>query len=47
LITNKYTQVNLSGSYNINDITSLQELVYYTYLLKKVYNGNVPDLALQ
>jgi iron complex outermembrane recepter protein len=45
LITNKYTQVNLTGSYDINDATSLQGLVYYTYLLQKVYNGNVPDLS--
>ena len=45
LITNKYTQVNLSGSYDINDTTSLQGLVYYTYLLQKVYNGNVPNLS--
>jgi outer membrane receptor protein involved in Fe transport len=45
LITNKYTQVNLSGSYDINDTTALQGLVYYTYLLQKVYNGNVPNLS--
>jgi len=42
LITNKYTQVNLTGSYDINDTTSLQGLAYYTYFLQKVYNGNVP-----
>ena len=45
LITNKYAQVNLTGSYDINDTTSLQGLAYYTYLLQKVYNGNVPDLS--
>jgi iron complex outermembrane recepter protein len=45
LITNKYTQVNLTGSYDINDTTSLQGLAYYTYLLQKVYNGNVPNLS--
>jgi iron complex outermembrane recepter protein len=45
LIKNKYTQVNLCGSYDINDTTSLQGLVYYTYLLQKVYNSNVPDLS--
>ena len=45
LITNKYTQVNLSGSYDINDTTALQGLVYYTYLLQKIYNGNVPNLS--
>jgi len=45
LITNKYTQVNLSGSYDITDATSLQGNLYYDYLLQKVYNGNVPDIA--
>jgi iron complex outermembrane receptor protein len=42
LIKNKYTQVNLSGSYDISDTTSLQGLVYYTNFLQKVVNGNVP-----
>ncbi len=42
LIKNKYTQVNLSASYDITDTTSLQGLVYYTYFLQKVVNGNVP-----
>jgi len=36
LITNKYVQVNLTGSYDITDTTSLQGLAYYTYLLQKV-----------
>ncbi len=45
LITNKYTQANLTGSYDINDTTSLQGLAYYTFLLQKVYNGNVPNLS--
>ena len=45
LITNKYTQVNLTGSYAVDDTTSLQGLAYYTYLLQKVYNGNIPDLS--
>jgi len=45
LITNRYAQVNFNGSYDINDTTSLQGLAYYTYLLQKVYNGNVPDLS--
>ena len=45
LITNKYTQVNLTESYDINDTTSLQGLAYYTYFLQKVYNGNVPNLS--
>jgi len=45
LITNKYTQVNLNGSYDINDMTSLQGLAYYTYFQQKVINGNVPNLS--
>lgn len=42
LVKTKYTQVNLSGSYDINDTTSLQGLAYYTYFQQKVVNGNVP-----
>jgi len=42
LITNKYTHVNLTGSYDITDTTSLQGLAYYTYFQQKVANGNVP-----
>jgi iron complex outermembrane receptor protein len=45
LITNKYTQVNLTGSYDINETTSLQGLAYYTYLLQKINNGNVATLS--
>ena len=45
LITNKYTHVNLTGSYDINETTSLQGLAYYTYLLQKVNNGNVANLS--
>jgi iron complex outermembrane receptor protein len=45
LITNQYTQVNLTGSYDINDTTSVQGLAYYTYFQQKVVNGNVPDAA--
>ncbi len=45
LITNNYTQVNLNGNYRISDKTSLQGVVYYTYLQQKVANGNVPDAA--
>src|SRR6516165_1984492 len=45
LITNKYTQVNLSGSYDTTDTTSLQGLAYYTYFQQKVVNGNVPVAA--
>jgi len=42
LIKNQYTQVNLSGSYDVTDTISLQGLAYYTYLQQKVINGNVP-----
>ena len=45
LITNRYTQVNLNGTYDINDTTSLQGLAYYTYFQQKVINGNVPNLS--
>ena len=45
LITNQYTQVNLSGRFDISDRTSLQGNVYYDYLLQKVVNGNVADVA--
>jgi len=45
LITNKYTQVNLTGSYDITDTISLQGLAYYTYFQQKVVNGNVPVAA--
>ena len=48
LITNKYALVNLTGSYDITDTTSLQGLAYYDYFLQKVVNGNVPNvIALQ
>jgi outer membrane receptor protein involved in Fe transport len=45
LINNRYTQVNLNGSYDINNTTSLQGLAYYTYFQQKVINGNVPNLS--
>ena len=45
LITNNYTQVNLTGSYRISDNTSLQGNAYATYFLQKVVNGNVPDIG--
>jgi iron complex outermembrane receptor protein len=45
LIKNKYALVNLSGSYNVSDTTSLQGVAYYEYLLQKVVNGNVADAA--
>jgi outer membrane receptor protein involved in Fe transport len=45
LITNRYTQVNLNGTYEINDTTSLQGLAYHTYFQQKVINGNIPTLS--
>ncbi len=44
LITNNYTLVNLSATYDISDNTSLQGNLYYDYLLQKVANGNVPTV---
>ena len=43
LITNSYTQVNLTSSYHISNSTSLQGNLYSEYLLQKVTNGNVPN----
>ncbi|MGH7048082.1 MAG: TonB-dependent receptor [Stellaceae bacterium] len=45
LVTNQYAQVNLTGSYNISDNTSLQGNAYYDYLLQKIYNGDVSDFS--
>jgi outer membrane receptor protein involved in Fe transport len=43
LLTNNYTQVNLTGNYRISDKISLQGNAYYTYFLQKIYNANVPS----
>src|SRR5262249_51928008 len=45
LITNNYTRVNFTGNFQFTDKISMQGNAYYDYLLQKVYNGNVPDLA--
>jgi outer membrane receptor protein involved in Fe transport len=45
LVTNQYTQVNLTASDRLSDSTSLQGNFYIDYLLQKVANGNVPDAA--
>ena len=45
LITNNYARINLTGSYDISDSTSLQGNLYYDYLLQKVSNGGVSDFA--
>ena len=44
LITNKYTQENLTGTYQVSDNTSMQGNLYADYLLQKVSNGNVPNV---
>src|SRR6516165_4644283 len=45
LITNQYAHLNLTGSYDITDTTSLQGLAYYPYFQQKIANDNVPDAA--
>ncbi len=45
LITNKYGKINLSGSYDLTDQTSLQGLLYYDYFSQKFANGNITNLA--
>ncbi len=45
LIANKYVNVNLSGSYDISDTTSLQAVAYYDYFQQRVVNGNTADDA--
>ncbi|HEY2538953.1 MAG TPA: TonB-dependent receptor [Stellaceae bacterium] len=45
LVTNQYTQVNLTASDRLSDTTSLQGNFYVDYLLQKVANGNAPDAA--
>lgn len=42
-IGNKYLQMNLNGSYQISDATSLQGLLYYSYFQQRVTNGNAPN----
>ena len=45
LTTNKYARLNINGSYDISDRTSLQEVLYYDYLNQKYVNGAVADFA--
>jgi hypothetical protein len=42
-IANKHASVNLSGSYQITDDTSVQAVAYYSYFLQRVVNGNAPN----
>ena len=46
LVANKYSLVSLNGSYDINDVTSVQALAYYDYFQQRVVNGNVTDIAV-
>jgi outer membrane receptor protein involved in Fe transport len=43
LLTNKYARININGSYDVSDKTSLQEVLYYDYLRQKYANGAVAD----
>ena len=45
LIANKYVNVNLSGTYDLTETTSLQAVAYYDYFQQRVVNGNVADDA--
>jgi iron complex outermembrane recepter protein len=42
-VHNKYLQLNLNGSYDVTDDTSLQGLLYYTNLSQRIVNGNTPN----
>ncbi len=39
-IANNYGSINLRGSYDINDTTSVQALAYYSNFLQRFMNGN-------
>jgi iron complex outermembrane receptor protein len=43
LISNRFTEVSLSGNLEINDNVSIQAVTYYNNLLQKVANGNAPN----
>ncbi|HEX4366618.1 MAG TPA: TonB-dependent receptor, partial [Rhodopila sp.] len=42
-ISNRFTQMSLSGSLDISDTLSLQGVAYYNYFLQRVSNGNAPN----
>src|SRR6185312_10613883 len=46
LIANKYSLISLTGSYDIDDNTSVQALAYYDYFQQRVVNGNVTDVEV-
>jgi outer membrane receptor protein involved in Fe transport len=43
LLTNRYGRLNINGSDEISDRTSLQGVAYYDYLMQKYSNGAVAD----
>jgi iron complex outermembrane receptor protein len=40
VLANKYVNLNVSGSYDLDDATSLQAVAYYGYFQQRVVNGN-------
>ena len=40
-IANRYLRMNLQGSYDVSETTSVQALAYYNYLLQRLNNGNI------
>ncbi len=43
VVRNKYLQLNLNGSYDISDLTSVQGLAYYSNLSQRLINGVTVD----
>ena len=46
LIASKYTLLSLNGNWSVSDTTTLQAVVYYSYLSERVANGNATDFSL-
>jgi iron complex outermembrane recepter protein len=42
-ISNRFTEVSLSGNLEVTDTVSIQAVTYYNNLLQKVANGNAPN----
>jgi iron complex outermembrane recepter protein len=42
-ISNRFTEVSLSGNLEVSDTISIQAVTYYNNLLQKVANGNAPN----
>ena len=42
-ISNRFTQVSLSGNLDLSDTLSLQAVTYYNNFLQRVTNGNAPN----